>query len=179
MYHSLIGGSLVPINLRRKTFSAICVMLMVSMIFQTVATQIEVYTEDDNGLDISIMSGQEFNVSLEMGGMYIWEISTYDSSVLIIIEDGYWSFSPNPGSSYYHNWTFEGKGVGITELTFHHKVLGGGDNTIDDTFTLNVIVIKSDQPLNPLLMLGVVIIIAVVPSLILIKWMKGERKDEN
>lgn len=149
-------------------------MLVVSMIFQTVAAQIETYTIDANDSDITIQSGQYFNASFEMGGIYFWHVGSYDDEILQITDDDYWSAYPGEISSYLHNWTFEGISTGFTTLTFHHLDMSLGDDPIYEIFTLNVTVNPS-KSINLPLTLTVFTIIVVVPSVIILKWMKGEK----
>lgn len=154
-------------------------MLFSTSILNNVAAEINTYTVDDDGSSISIYSDQEFNVSLLMGGSYIWDVGSYDSSNLEIVDEGLWLINPNPGSYYYFNWTFKGRSAGTTLLTFNHMISWEGEDSIDNTTTLNVTVIKSDQPINTPLIIIIVAIIGVVPGIIIYKWMKGERKHEK
>lgn len=185
MYHSLIGGDIMPINWKRKILSTFCVMLMVFMIFQTAAAEIETYTIDDDGSSITIVTGQRFNVSLQMVYIGEWQLvgydllgeSGYDSSVLEIIEGRIWTFPENPGTNdVIFNLTFEGIKAGNDIITYNYH---NWNNSIYDTFTLNVTVIESDQSTNILSIIIAVVIIGVIPGIILFKWMKRGEKHEK
>ena len=90
----------MPINLRRMTLSAFIAMLMVSMIFQNVAAEIQTYTVDDDGSDIIVSKGQEFNISFEAADYGEWQLvdldlksGYYDSSVIEVVHFHVWFFS--------------------------------------------------------------------------------------
>ncbi len=167
------------INLGRKIFSIICVMLMTSMIFQNVSAQIETYTLDDDGSNITITEGQQFNVSVPFGSYRLWALAdydydtgNYDSSVLKVVDSDNYFLSEG---LYRFNVTFEGiKGgndtINYNRYNYHNLIIGN--------FTLNVTVIGS-EPVNFLPIIIVVAIVGVVPAIILLKWMKrGERNEK-
>ena len=166
-------------SIKRMIVTIIILIVFSTSMLNNVAAELKVYTIDDNGSDITINSGQVFNVSLKMGGMYYWDVGSYDSSNLEFVDKDLWLINPNPGSHYYYNWTFIGRSAGTTLLTFHHFAWEEGEYSIDDTFTLNMSVINTNQPLNLPLIITVFTIIIVVPSVIILKWMKGEEKNEK
>ena len=172
-------------EIKRKIFSTFFAMLMVSMIFQNVAAEIPTYTLDDNGSNITIATGQQFNVSVQMANLEEWQLvgfeylgeSSYDSSVLEIVDGNMWLLSENPGTHLILNLTFEGISAGSDVITYnHHRYWEYPDQPIDGNFTLNVTVVGS-KPINILPILIVVTIIGVVPAIIMFKWMKKENNN--
>ena len=176
----------MPINLGRNTFSIICVMLMVSMIFQNAAAEIETYTVDDDGSDIIVSKGQEFNISFEAANYGEWWLEgldllnwSYDSSVIEPVTWNISFFSENPGSHFFWNWTFKAIGVGTEVITFnHYRYWDYPDQPIDGNFTLNVTVVGQGS-VNIALIIMVVVFIGVVPAIIIVYRMKGEEKHEK
>ena len=170
-------------EVKRIIFSTFFAMLMVSMIFQNVAAEIPTYTVDDDGSNLVIAVGQRFNVSVYWSSVMRWLLDgydlfgdgDYDSTVLEIVDGGFWQPVDEVWPTF--NLTFEGISAGNETIIYNYCWLS--NNSIEDFFTLNVTVIESDQSLNPMLMVIVVIIIAVVPSVIIIKWMKGGKNNEN
>ena len=166
----------MPINLGRKTFSTICVMLMVSMIFQNVAAEYYICTIEDNNQNITLNSEDILIISLEESLQSRWEYTSSNSSVLRLTnEDGYAITPDAPGSPVIWNWTFEGAEKGMTTLKFIKRL---NNNSIVDTFFLNV-TSNVSRTTSMMLIIIVFSVIIVVPSVIIIKWMKGGKNNEN
>ena len=155
-------------------------MLFSTSMLNNVSAELKTYTMDDDGSNITITVGQQFNVSVPIDYSGIWVLVNYDStppggynsSVLEVVDGESWEVNP-----WYHlvNITFEGISAGSEQVIFNHHNL---DNLIDDSFTLNITVNPSNSISLPLI-ITVFAIIIVVPSVIIIKWMKGEEKNEN
>ena len=174
-------------NYIKRTVGFLLFMLSFTSILNNVSAQIETYTLDDDGSNITITEGQQFNVSVTIANLEEWQLvgfdfgePGYESNVLEIVNGNVWLFDDNPGTPIMLNLTFEGISAGRDVITYnHHQYWEYPDQPIVGNFTLNFTVIESDQSVNLPLMLILVIIIAVVPSAIIVKWMKGERKDEK
>ncbi|MBA3044957.1 MAG: hypothetical protein KKH41_03380 [Candidatus Thermoplasmatota archaeon] len=165
-------------------FIQIICLLIFTSIFHNASAVDRIYTIDDDGADITICVGQKFNVSVHWSSVKLWLLEGYDlngdggydSSVLEVVDGGFWQ----PVGEWYgptFNLTFEGINAGNETIIYNYRWLS--NNSIEDSFTLNVTVVESNQSVNLPLMLIVIIIIAVVPSAILIKRMKGGKNDDK
>ena len=165
----------MPINLGRKILSTFCVMLMFSMIFQNVAAAHTFYTVEDNNANITLNSEDSFTVSLResIGSGYQWNYISSNSPVLNLIDEG--GYGGGTGLII-HNWTFEGARKGTTTLTFIYS--DSWSETVFDTFFLNI-TSNVSRTMNNILIIIVFSVIIVVPSALIIKWMKGEEKNEK
>jgi len=151
----------------------ICFLLLLLGFHNVSAAQIQrVYTIDDTGSSVNITGGEKFNISLWGRGMYYWDIASYNSDIIELDDSGLWSPSSLPGSIVLMNWTFKGNNTGNTTLLFVDEVLGGGNETIINSMTLNITV-NSSEPVNYLVIILVVAVITIVPTIIIVKWMKS------
>jgi len=154
-------------------------MLMFTMLFQNVAAEFKTYTLDDDGSNITITKGQQFNVTVPFGSYRLWALADYDddtgdydSSVLKVVDSDYYSLSE---WSNRFNVTFEGIKSGNYTIKYDRY---NSHNLIDSNFTLNITVIDS-EPVNFLPIIIVVVIVGVVSGIIMFKWMKTEKKHEK
>ncbi len=157
-------------------------MLFSTSILNNVAAQIQTYTPNDDGSNITITVGQRFNVSVHWSSMWRWiladydiESGVYDSSVLEVVDSGYWK-PDDMWAAISFNLTFEGIKAGNDTIIYNLHM--SSDYSIEDSFTLNVTINASNSISLPLI-ITVFAIIIVVPSALIIKWMKGEEKNEN
>ena len=151
---------------------------MVSMIFQNVSAEFKTYTLDDDGSNITITEGQQFNVTVPFAYSMFWTLAgydydsgEYDSSVLKVVDSDYYFLSEG---AYYFNVTFEGIKGGNDTINYDRYKL---DNSIDGNFTLNITVIDSEPNILPIII--VVAIVGVVSGIIMFKWMKRGEKNEK
>jgi len=150
----------------------VCVLFLTS-IFHMVSAEEPVYTIEDNNSTITIKSVEKIIISLTNTGMYKWEIYSYEPSVLKFVDLGGWVHGDAPGSPATYNWTFEGKHKGNTTISFVYWDYWVGNASIRDNFTLYVNV-TSNAPMSLVWKTIIVIsIIIVVPTAIILKWMKG------
>jgi hypothetical protein len=172
-------------KMTRKLISFMVCMIFILSIFQNVSAVDRIYTIDDDGADITIRVGQKFNVSVHWSSVKLWLLEGYDllgdgeynSSVLEVVDGGFWQPEDEEWYGPTFNLTFEGINAGNETIIYNCRWLW--NNSIEDSFTLNVTVVESDQSVNLPLMLIVIIIIAVVPSAILIRRMKGGKNDDK
>ncbi len=166
----------MAINLSRKLISTFFAVLMFTMIFQNVAAAHTLFTIEDSNSSISLDSDDSFTVSLRQEG-YRWKYELSNPSVLKMIDlDGYALDPENPGSPAIYNWTFEGLEKGTTTLTFIYWDSWSGD--VAFTFVLNV-TSNVSRTTNTLLIITIFSAIIVVPSVAIIKRMKGDVKNEK
>jgi predicted secreted protein len=166
-------------NITRKLITFFIGMVFIFSVFQNVSAVGRFYTIDDNNSNVTIVSGEKFNVSLLWSGSYCWKLDSYDPSVLKFIDEDFWAFNPGvPGVHLLDNWTFKGNDAGTTMLKFNFLVLGGGNDTIRDTYFLNVTV-NAGKSINFSLIIIEMAIIIVVPTAFIIKWMRGGKDNEN
>jgi hypothetical protein len=167
--------------IRRIAVGFLIFMLSFTSMLDNVSAEFKTYTLDDDGSSITITEGQQFNVTVPFGSYRLWALADYDydteyydSSVLKVVDGGFWAFSSDWDWAYLHNVTFEGiKGGNYTILYERYNSY----NLIDGNFTLNVTVIGSEPNILPIII--VVAIVGVVPAIIMLKWMKRGEKHEK
>ena len=141
----------------------------------TVAADHTLFTIKDNGSNISLGSDDSFTVSVvNSGGSYTWDYRSSNSSILKLISWDLWIRpNPLPGSSYLSNFTFEGSEKGTTTLTFIYWEYWVGNESIINSFILNV-TSNVSRTTNTLLLISIFSIIIVVPSALIIRRMRKE-----
>ena len=161
-------------KITRKLTTLLVCMIFIFSIFQNVSAVDRIYTIEDNNSNVTINSGEMFNVSLLVQSLYIWEIDSYDSSIVKFVDMDGWVFYPElPGSRAMYNWTFEGKHEGNTTLKFTYGPGWAGNDTIIKTFALNVTVNAENSIKIIWSTIVAISIIIIVSTAIIIKRVKG------
>ena len=100
-------------------------------------------------------------------GGYQCNVSSSNSSVLRLVDEGRYALNPGvTGSSIIHNWTFAGDNTGTTTLTFNESRSWLGNDSIINTFILNVTTNAGDSKTTiwPIIIVVAVVIIVGVPA---------------
>jgi len=156
----------------QKIITFLVCLLFLTSIFTLVSAEEPVYTIEDNNSNITIKSGEKIIISLVHGLPYIWELYSYEPSVLKLIDEGGWVHGDNPGSQATHNWTFEGNNEGNTTLSFIYWDTWDIES-IHDVFTLHINTVGDSSISTFWKMIIVVSIIIVVPTIVIKKWIIG------
>ena len=133
------------------------------------------FTIEDSGSSISLGSDDSFTVSMvNSGGSYTWDYRSSNSSILKLISWDIW-VTPNalPGTSFLSNLTFEGAEKGTTTLTFIYWEYWVGNESIINSFILNV-TSNVSRTTNTLIIISIISLIIVVPSAIFIRKLKKD-----
>jgi len=153
-------------------------MLFFTTTLNNVAAEYYICTIEDNDQHFILNSDDKLIVSFIQGLEPQWEYTSSNSSVLKLIDDYLWAperMLP-PGGSCLHNFTFEGAAKGTTTLKF--VKLGSWSDIIYDVLFLNV-TSNVNRAMNYVLVIVVFSVIIAVPSAIIIRRMKGEKKNDK